>query len=441
MDNVEVFYAGQTCGTIPYTSLPAFHLFCKQSGFQLQWDERQRRIFLDSGLKGKTCVLVCGSQLIPAASNFTPHERDVLVWTKRFLADVGVNVVLSPDQGGLPEQRDVSVQFIIEKADLEDQPRITIIQDMSPRNQTLVRCLATEWKSAGIPCASELCSESRRLHPFVEVRCQLPINVEQTAWKEWAERIALSFATGILRYLQTDQQISPISCLPLPVLQVLAAGMIFRQQETLTHGWLEKRTSITDRPESTQEKVPEARLVRGEEGASQPAVGETSAEVSRLKERGDLAAEVFFDYTVLRSDIEGKPFLIFGNLYVKNTGTEPLINPVVCLRADPPDSVKLGGQILPANMVETLGVQSPAGVKGWRYLEEDWFEQAKERGEYWMAPIHPVRIAPGEVQPFQNFQITVMKPKSGNSVMIEGFVYFHDQNVQFISNNRISLSC
>ena len=412
MDDVAVFYDGQTCGMIPYTSLPAFRLFCQENGFGFQWDPKQRRILLAPGLKGKICVLAYGSRRVPDATDSHPHEYDVLALTERFLTAAGVSVVLSANQLDLPDQSDVCVQFTIEKADIGVQPHITIFQDESRRNEALIRCLETELKSASIPCASEWRDDVQPHHPFVEVRCQLPTSLVQTAWKEWVERIAFFFASGILRYLLTKQQISPLSCLTPAVSRMMATEPLI--------------------------SAAEERKTRGN-----PGLGETPVdkEASRLPERRELAAEVFFDYTVLRSDIEGKPFLIFGNLYVKNTGTEALINPVVCLRVDPPGSVKLGGQILPANLVETLGVQSSAGVKGWRFLEEDWFEQAMERGEYWMAPIQPVRIAPKEVHPFQNFQITVMTPESGNSVTIEGFVFFREQDVQFASNNRIAVSC
>jgi hypothetical protein len=412
MDDVAVYYAGQACGMIPFASLPSFRLFCQESGFSFQWEPKQKRIFLAPGLKGKVCVLAYGSRGVSAATDFHSHERDVLALTERFLTDAGVSVVLSPNRLGFPEQQDLYVQFTVEKADVGVQPRMTIFQDESRRNQALVRCLETELKGASLPCASEWRDDVQPLHPFVEVRCQLPTNVAQTEWQEWVERIAFYLASGILRYLLAEQQISPLSCLSPAALRMLAAT-----------------------PPIFAEKEGERREMSGAGEARD------DEEAVRLPERGELAAEVFFDYTVLRSDIEGKPFLIFGNLYVKNTGTEALINPVVCLRVDPPGSVKLGGQILPANLVETLGVQNSAGVKGWRFLEEDWFEQAMERGEYWMAPIQPVRIAPKESHPFQNFQITVLTPESGNSVTIEGFVFFREQDVQFASNNRIAVSC
>jgi hypothetical protein len=151
-------------------------------------------------------------------------------------------------------------------------------------------------------------------------------------------------------------------------------------------------------------------------------------------------AEVFFDYTLIHSDSSERPFLLIGTLQVKNTGTEALSNPIVCLRVTPPDSIKMGGQILPPKLVETLAIQDSGGMKGWRYLDDDWFSQAQERGEYWIAPIQPVLIEPKSTEAFQNFQISFLKQPSGQAVMVEGVVLCNNQEVNFSSNNRIAIS-
>jgi len=73
-------------------------------------------------------------------------------------------------------------------------------------------------------------------------------------------------------------------------------------------------------------------------------------------------------------------------------------------------------------------------------LEEDWFAQAKERGEYWIAPIQPIRIAPNSSESFQNFQISITRQQTGHVVAVEGVVLCNDQEAQFMSNNRIAIS-
>jgi len=100
----------------------------------------------------------------------------------------------------------------------------------------------------------------------------------------------------------------------------------------------------------------------------------------------------------------------------------------------------MGGQILPPKLVETMAVQGMNGLKGWRYLEDDWFTQAMERGEYWIAPIAPVTIAPKATESFQNFQISFLKQDAGKAVIVEGVVVCNNQEVQFSANNRIAVS-
>jgi len=152
------------------------------------------------------------------------------------------------------------------------------------------------------------------------------------------------------------------------------------------------------------------------------------------------AAEVYFDYTLIHSESVEKPYLLIGTLQVKNTGNVELKNPIVCLRVSPVDSIKMGGQVLPPKLVETMAVQGTSGLKGWRYLEDDWFAQAMERGEYWIAPIQPVTITPESTESFQNFQISFMKQETGKGIVVEGVVLCNDQTVHFSANNRIAVS-
>jgi hypothetical protein len=93
-------------------------------------------------------------------------------------------------------------------------------------------------------------------------------------------------------------------------------------------------------------------------------------------------------------------------------------------------------------MVDTLGVQSVDGssTAGWQYMESDWFQQAKERGEYWIRPIRPLRISPGETEIFSNFQINIPKPEKGGTVTVQGVVFFNDKDLRFPSNNRVTIS-
>src|SRR5690606_14351324 len=105
----------------------------------------------------------------------------------------------------------------------------------------------------------------------------------------------------------------------------------------------------------------------------------------------------------------------------------------------PAESVRLSGQIVPEHLVETMGIQSTDGVKGWRLLEPESRSSKQQSGEYWIAPIQPVRIPSRSTHAFQNFQISVQASNTSQLVVIEGFVFFREQQKQVAANNRIAL--
>ncbi|MDA5110864.1 hypothetical protein O3V59_21220 [Brevibacillus thermoruber] len=425
--DVKVYFEGRESGMMPYTSLPAFRLFCKQNGFLIKWDAKNRRIDLDSGLKGKTCVLTSGKM----AGNIQ-YEREILQKVQKFLADAGIEAVLTENKPQISRGKDVSIRFTVKETRTAVKPKLILTQGENGTRKTLIDSLHKELKHTGIVSVVKAGKEPRFLHSGAEVQLQLPSGCDPSKRKSYGEKIAFYLASGILRYFQAGQHISSISCLPPSMMQTFFSSVL---PEKMEKG--REAAEIEAPRESEQTSELEAAQVSQHVTMQETILMPVD---HPLQEEKRLEAEVFFDYTIFRSGAENSSFLLVGSLYVKNTGTEELYNPVVCLRASPAENIRLGGQILPPNLVEAMGVQTSSGMKGWRYMEDNWFSQAKERGEYWIAPIQPVRIPPGEMEPFQNFQISVSQPESGNTVTVEGFVFFHEQGLQCASNNRISLS-
>jgi hypothetical protein len=166
-------------------------------------------------------------------------------------------------------------------------------------------------------------------------------------------------------------------------------------------------------------------------------VAEFQTEKAQTREKS-FQAEVFFNYTVLLSASEDGAIFIIGHLTMKNTGMEPLYHPIVCLRSIPADKVDIRGQIVPANMTETLGVQSTQGPKGWRYAAVEEVGKS-EPGELWICPIQPMHIEPQGVETLQNLQFRVARSVK-ETVTVDGLVTFQEPQVTFSSNNRIMLS-
>lgn len=450
--DVEVYYSGQRGGSMPYAALPAFRLFCKQNGFQLKWDSTNKRVDLDSGLKGKVCVLFTG-----ISSGGTAYEWEVLGNVQKFLSDSGMEVVLSQNNPSLAKNTDVAIRFSLKEMRALEKPRLIFFQSEDEKRQDLVKCLRSEMQQSGIPCHYKI-TKNQKQPAIVHIQLQLPLYTEVNKRKIYAEKIALHLASGVLEYFQNGLHIQPMAFLPPNILKLFYSAMLFTSDEESQQGANEKavaeeQTMIqeSDQPsaeasDSNREEISESEsereelLILAEEELLEQVV--TIHAVEEVPEQVEMrtAAEVYFDYTLIHSESVEKPYLLIGTLQVKNTGNVELKNPIVCLRVSPVDSIKMGGQVLPPKLVETMAVQGTSGLKGWRYLEDDWFAQAMERGEYWIAPIQPVTITPESTESFQNFQISFMKQETGKGIVVEGVVLCNDQTVHFSANNRIAVS-
>ncbi|MBY0088918.1 hypothetical protein HP567_011690 [Brevibacillus sp. M2.1A] len=450
--DVEVYYSGQRGGTMPYAALPAFRLFCKQNGFQLKWDLTNKRVDLDSGLKGKVCVLFTG-----ISSGGTAYEWEVLGNVQKFLSDSGMEVVLSQNNPSLAKNTDVAIRFSLKEMRVLEKPRLIFFQSEDEKRQDLIKCLRTEMQQSGIPCHYKV-TKNQKQPSIVHIQLQLPLFTEVSKRKLYSEKIALHLASGVLEYFQNGLHIQPMAFLPPNILKLFYSTMLFTSDKESQQGEDEKplaeeQNTIqeNDQPSaevidlnrevnSESESEREELLILAEEELLEQVV--TIHPVEEVPEQVELrtTAEVYFDYTLIHSESVEKPYLLIGTLQVKNTGNVELKNPIVCLRVSPVDSIKMGGQVLPPKLVETMAVQGTSGLKGWRYLEDDWFAQAMERGEYWIAPIQPVTIVPESTESFQNFQISFMKQEAGKGIVVEGVVLCNDQTVHFSANNRIAVS-
>lgn len=611
--DVEVYYGGQRGGVMPYTALPAFRLFCKQNGFQLKWDPKEKRVDLDSGLKGRVCVLYSG-----AVSDGSVHEKEIAEKVQRFVSDYGLEVVFGRKGDTASREADVAIRISVKEMRTLEKPKIVLHQPDDRRE--LARSLQSELRQTGMACLLKGSKPAKLSGTAVHMQLQIPQFTEIYKRKAYVEKVAFYLASGILSYFQEDQRILPFAYLPPNLIKLFFDSVLQGQphfaplvpaerqmdepdlseeaesiqkapneparvyirmeeeededededdwaewkereggtyQKSSTNGDDIENQVEPDRLEAVEpdEMATEAEAdqhievdaeadgitqVQADTQVEEEIVGKADAQVQTdmvaeavaLVEAGMVAeageqvvaemgseadaqsdsvdfaveddsenagdegrdvflddqaeemmeedlvltihghqptpeqveeaaasvaeqgvhladpvleearveAEVFFDYTLIHTDSEERPYLLIGTLQVKNTGTEALYNPIVCLKVNPFDSIKMGGQILPPKFVDTMAVQGSNGMLGWRYLHDDWFAQARERGEYWIAPIQPVQIEPKATESFQNFQISFLKQAAGQSVIVEGMVLCNDQEAHFFANNRIAIT-
>lgn len=142
--------------------------------------------------------------------------------------------------------------------------------------------------------------------------------------------------------------------------------------------------------------------------------------------------QAHFAYSTLLPNTEEDDITIIGDFIIKNTGTAPLHDIIVCVKLTPIDAGTLSGKIgtkKSHNFVDT--------EIDWVFLHENWKEKIKDNGEYWIkyADIDP--LEPNETIIFPQFDITLMKNEESQSVVVDGFVYSKELPKGSFSLNKI----
>ncbi|MCA0987865.1 hypothetical protein [Guptibacillus algicola] len=147
-----------------------------------------------------------------------------------------------------------------------------------------------------------------------------------------------------------------------------------------------------------------------------------------------LKSLAYFNYSIIVQD--KKSFIIRGDLQITNSGSTMLKNPVVCFRFRPAETAIIKGQILTVEQAETRGATS--GTQ-WTFMDSDWMSKARDRGEIWVSPLGDVSIKPGDNMGIENFQIP-FKSTIHEPFIVEGFVYFYEQDYKIKTSNQIAIS-
>ncbi|MCD7035225.1 hypothetical protein LRR81_13340 [Metabacillus sp. GX 13764] len=151
--------------------------------------------------------------------------------------------------------------------------------------------------------------------------------------------------------------------------------------------------------------------------------------------------ELFLDYQFLFTRASAdSPFYLIGKAIVKNTGNVPFQSPLLCLRLSPASKARLQGKILTPKQAAKLGAKERSSMlNGWKYIEDNPLEKAKETGEYWVQPLNAMQVPPGS-QTSLDFQLYFTPLASGQAFTCDAFFAANGQKVKISSNNRIVIS-
>ncbi|GED13644.1 hypothetical protein [Aneurinibacillus migulanus] len=154
-----------------------------------------------------------------------------------------------------------------------------------------------------------------------------------------------------------------------------------------------------------------------------------------------IGSTAFFTYSVILPDNgeEENDVLVMGDFIVKNTGSETLHAPVICIRISPAGAGVLSGKIRTNKKRASFFIEANH-TNEWHYAGQNEAEREKTNGEYWLAPNFCSELAAGESLAFSNFTLSLAKPSESNSIIVEGFAYFKEQNEGITSLNNIVIN-
>ncbi|WP_026690153.1 hypothetical protein [Alteribacter aurantiacus] len=150
-------------------------------------------------------------------------------------------------------------------------------------------------------------------------------------------------------------------------------------------------------------------------------------------------AKAYFSYSTFlpkENEQQDNQIHVIGHYVFENTGNQILHDPVFCFRTKPANRVHIGGKI---RMNQTHDQTWMTPKEEWIYVQNDWKEWVKTKGEHWLKPVHMDTIKPGEKATFSNFDMVISPGKQDEHVLIEGFCYARELQKGIASVNTISI--
>ncbi|MFK4390777.1 hypothetical protein ABH916_002705 [Peribacillus frigoritolerans] len=407
--DIKVEVGDKRAGAIPYESLPAFTYLFRELGFDVQPDTENKKVHLSSALHGKRIVI--SSDYDVKYNTFRKHllERKVLEYIQTFLSACGAKVILI-DEKKESERADFHVCFSLFEIPGIKEPILELIHNSKSANKKLLDIFQYESTRTGTKFKSNEVVRSSS-NPFINIQIMYPVITDEDFWKKLGEKYAMSITIGILARFHESSPLSVLSLVPIEIF----SNMFVHSENT--------GLNLEPAMQKENKRLPEKKRFL----LKKPTI-------IKRKE-----AELFLDYHIFIEEHEERNKIkLIGDLHIKNIGTEILRNPVICLRSSPSESIKISGQILPPNVAETLGVMKNEETKGWKYMNDEWFEEM-EKGETWICPIQSKNINPRQTESLTNLQISVLQPEENSNIRVEAFVFFKEQDLEISSSNQISL--
>lgn len=427
---MDLYLGDSRVCTIPDESFPAIYYCFLELGFQIEMNRTDRRVTVLPGLNNKIIQLK-KDQLLKTTLRREKFEDQLLQYIEKSLSSCGVQLADSES-----EQAELTFSITASQIQYINQPILEIYYDKGDVEEEWIKYIKVECQKLNIKFSIHKLANNKD-YQTVKVHVMYPEVIEDTFWESIGENIACMLSIGLISKLRKSYHLSLLSIFPLEVFlkDFIQSGnyqlVESNKQTNLVEDGIETIDDQIDSVEKEKNQLNYGIDTLADESPSQ------LEESIKQDNRSD--AEAFFDYHLLIDDTNKKSPKIFGSLTIKNTGLESLKNPIICFRMTPAGSVGIIGQILQPNTIQTQGVQTAEGPKGWRYMNENWQNEADEKGEVWVCPVHEINTDPGEYIQLPNIQMTVKSLEEVKNIKVEAFIFFVEHGLEITANNKISL--
>jgi hypothetical protein len=389
--DVKIELNGEERGTIPYMSLATFTYYFRMNGYKVNWDKLEKKIRIYSPLfEKKVSTISNGTKNLHPLRN-GKLESKILKNIQCFLLQNKIDFFYGNEHEE-GRKSDVYLDVSLLKIPSLKEPMIKLSHNLGIHRENWFVFFKNECREAGVMVTKGPDIVGNK--PAIHIQIKYPDMSDDLFWQQIGETISLFISMAILAYFQRDFAYIPLSLHTQDMLQTLIGS------------------------KSEQKDPP--------------------IEIQKTKEK--IQPQVVFDYRLIINKNNIKKMKILANLNIKNTSNEPLKNPIICLRVTPPGSLMVFGQLLPPKMAETLGVMNEAGVRGWKFKNDDWIKQLEETGEIWISPIRKLTIESDQTESISNLQMDIQDFEEFENILIEAFVYFNQNQLKVAADNAISLS-
>ncbi|USK34855.1 hypothetical protein LIT25_05755 [Bacillus sp. F19] len=149
-------------------------------------------------------------------------------------------------------------------------------------------------------------------------------------------------------------------------------------------------------------------------------------------------ASAHFQASILLPQGEDDNLTVFGDFILKNTGNQPLHQPIICIQITPLLFGSLSGKIILQRKMDDTKIYEDAANNHWKHVHENWRERIRSDNQYWLQPLIDAPIKPNDHLVFSSFEISFPKPDS-RPITVNGFVYTKELQRGVPSLNKISI--